>query len=388
MNKEQYMDLFSVYQSRLAGDSFFAKLVSAIQDNIEEFQILKPTDSDTYFPSFLKSKLERFCAFFEHILRPIIALIPAQDDSGTLDNGAGEVIKNISEALNRSVDLYYLGNINNAAVTLGNALDLLFTDQKGLTEDLLTVLPVQPGMDFFRARTIDDAHRTKDEMFHIPFDKRHFASTNRYSIPGVPALYVSTDPYTCFVELDKPDVKTLNYSLLKNNETLNVLMLQRAEDKLYDTITLNAKSLQNNYYGQVLTAMYIVDYLKTFPLIIACTIKVLNSKAPFKPEYIIPQLLLQYLRSSEKIDGIMYPSSKLKYEAGFGFQGVFYNYVFPVKSTCESGYCLKLSKQFSITEPTSLAMEGVEDMPQPKLLEELYLVVNALDSRPLLSVTM
>jgi hypothetical protein len=389
MTKDQYGSLFIAHKIDFKGAGFLIELINAIQDNIEEFQILKPTNVDAHFPSFLKSRLERYSAFFERTLRPIIASIPLENKSGTIDKNASTFIKKLSEALDKSVNLYYLGNTYGASSTLAEILDFLFTGSDRLSKELFFITTIKPGMDFFRARTIDIAPRTKDEMFHIPFDKRQFASTNRYSIPGVPALYVSTDPYTCFVELDKPDVKTLNYSLLKNVKTVNVLKLQRAEEEMYSILSINRKLVESNHLlDNAVLAKYLVEYLEIFPLIISCTIKVLNPKATFKPEYIIPQLLLQYLRNSDKIDGIMYPSSKLQYpEGGFGFQEVFYNYVFPVKSNCEVGYCPELINQFSITEPTSLEMEGERDRPQFKLLEELYKIVNALEKRPLFQLS-
>lgn len=33
-------------------------------------------------------------------------------------------------------------------------------------------------------------HFTKDEMFHIPYDKRHLVGNQRYSLSGLPCLYL------------------------------------------------------------------------------------------------------------------------------------------------------------------------------------------------------
>jgi hypothetical protein len=58
-------------------------------------------------------------------------------------------------------------------------------------------------------------------------------------------------------------------------------------------------------------------YLNLFPLILACSVIVKETDKPFKPEYIIPQLTLEWIRSNalskinEKIRGIAYSSTKI-----------------------------------------------------------------------------
>ena len=50
-----------------------------------------------------------------------------------------------------------------------------------------------------------------------------------------------------------------------------------------------------------------------YPLLMACNLKVKQEDEPFKPEYIIPQLLVQTIRlHSDFIDGISYISIKHK----------------------------------------------------------------------------
>ncbi|MFW1494652.1 hypothetical protein ACEV9S_24505, partial [Vibrio parahaemolyticus] len=50
----------------------------------------------------------------------------------------------------------------------------------------------------------------------------------------------------------------------------------------------------------------------TWPLIAACSIRVKNPSDNFKPEYIIPQLLLQWARDYKSIDGIRYTSTHIE----------------------------------------------------------------------------
>ena len=66
----------------------------------------------------------------------------------------------------------------------------------------------------------------------------------------------------------------------------------------------------------------------TFPLILSCHFKVQFPNDPFKPEYIIPQLVLQWLRSQTDIEGLCFVSTQVDFDqVPLPFS---LNYVFPV----------------------------------------------------------
>ena len=54
-------------------------------------------------------------------------------------------------------------------------------------------------------------HFTKDEMFHIPYDKRHLVGNQRYSLSGLPCLYLGGSSYICWEELGRKDFSTTNF---------------------------------------------------------------------------------------------------------------------------------------------------------------------------------
>ena len=97
----------------------------------------------------------------------------------------------------------------------------------------------------------------------------------------------------------------------------------------------------------------------TFPIILACTIKVKNELADFKPEYIIPQLLLELVSRNESVDGIKFISTKVDYKKIDNVPA--YNYVFPIKQPTREGLCKKLVSCFHTTSPTSWAIEQLID---------------------------
>lgn len=139
---------------------------------------------------------------------------------------------------------------------------------------------------------------------------------------------------------------------LSNTRNLNIVQIQKIEDLL--------KELESQNYSSKQTFLF--RYLTIFPLIIACTIKVKHPAGNFKPEYIIPQLLLQYVSKNDEIDGIKFPSTKVNYSKLTEVEA--YNYVFPVKKVASRGLCEELTNTFHSTEPTSLEIEELMFNPQ------------------------
>lgn len=58
-------------------------------------------------------------------------------------------------------------------------------------------------LSFFRARISKEPLTYKD-MWHIPFKQRSKVSTERFSMPGIPCLYLATSSYGCWLEMNKP----------------------------------------------------------------------------------------------------------------------------------------------------------------------------------------
>ena len=88
---------------------------------------------------------------------------------------------------------------------------------------------------------------------------------------------------------------------------------------------------------------------------VACLCKAKEPDVSFKPEYIISQLLLQYVSQEYvRMAGIQYPSTKIDYR---NLQNIRpYNYVFPVKSNNREGFCNWLVRGFHLTMPIKLPL--------------------------------
>jgi hypothetical protein len=81
-------------------------------------------------------------------------------------------------------------------------------------------------VEFFRARRSEKYTIYKrSEMLHIPFDKRHLISSERFSISGLPCLYLGTTSYCCWLEIGTPSYDKFNVSYLKINGAKEILNL-------------------------------------------------------------------------------------------------------------------------------------------------------------------
>ena len=124
----------------------------------------------------------------------------------------------------------------------------------------------------FRMRCSGDKFQeySEEEMFHIPFEKNYLVGNERFSLSGFPSLYLGESSYVCWEELRRPNLDNVTLAIFQAKQYVKVIDL-----------TYDGKSTISNPLKHC--------------LFLASTIPVLHKDAPFKPEYIIPQLLLQGL---------------------------------------------------------------------------------------------
>ncbi|SFF70596.1 hypothetical protein SAMN04488033_105128 [Salegentibacter agarivorans] len=313
----------------------------------ENFKIPNNQPCNTYFLEFLEQILNEYQGFYEtNLAKYIDSEVPFNDEEGKRnENVTLNKIKYISETIIKTVQLYYDGKIQKASEYFTKRLN----DE--LVNDLIFSTTIKENENFYRARKDDCQLYHPSDLFHIKFELREIVSTARYSIPGLPALYLGNNTYTCWQEFEKSKFRDLWFAKMTNQREMEVTSILRIEDFLKELQSINS----------VLQLTFLLRYLVTFPLILATTIKVKNGRATFKPEYIIPQMLIEYITSKSTIDGIKFPSTKVNYSSLHNMQA--YNYVFPVKKIEKSGYCEQLVEDFLVTKPTCLDMEDIIHNP-------------------------
>lgn len=195
---------------------------------------------------------------------------------------------------------------------------------------------------FYRIRTGDNVLSSDGELFHVPFEKRHLISSQRYSVPGYPMLYLSGSLFTAWCEMDKPELERMSFA-----------GFQFKEDAMFI-------DLGYPYERESIWELYSLFVM--YPLLMACMVRVKYPSAPYKPEYIVPQLMTRLLRNYTSIfTGIAYMSNKLPESyplksitsRNFG--------VFTANNICMKGHDKFLANKMQMTDIITLSREQIRD---------------------------
>lgn len=256
-------------------------------------------------------------------------------------------ITTITKGIKDVIDLYLNGSPAAAyskfdeTIFKGN-IKYLFERRKVIARD----------SSFYRLRTdkLDDPP-TPHQLFHVPFELRFRIDTKRYSIPGFPCLYAADSLHIACKELDVDDaskyLKDVKVVRLTNNSTLRYLDVAARD---VSAILSGKTSFLMTVDDSIIREVF--EYALMFPIIAACHSKIDYERnwAPFKIEYIVPQLMLQWFRDNNKFcDGIRYFSNRIDYDYFKKF-GAVYNFVFPVKASNHQGFCNHLTNLFNSTD--------------------------------------
>jgi hypothetical protein len=182
------------------------------------------------------------------------------------------------------IKLYLSGDIEKAYNKFSN----LINKNRRHIDNLMLHIQEEEEV-FYRVRYSEKDISSKEAIFHVPFDKRHLVSTMRYSIAGVPCLYLGNSIYDCWLEMDKPELNKLFISKFKNIESINILDFAITLNTLYKEPTLSDQRPTQYTFEKI------NSFLTIYPLILACSFKKQNENAKFNIEYILPNMLLQWI---------------------------------------------------------------------------------------------
>ena len=245
-----------------------------------------------------------------------------------------EVTANV-ERLKRIVLSCYQGKRSTAYSQLKN----LFKSYE--TDSIFAKIPSEAI--FYRMRVCDLRKEIKrKELFHIPFEKIRQIKTQRYSSPGYPCLYLGVSLYGCWEEMQRPNTESTLFSVFKTTNSFKVVDMRVPTLEQY---------LNNAEF-----------YLKFFPLIIASTIPVLNNEDIFKPEYLLPQMILEWVIEKRKeINAIgIYYTSAFKNNEFYNLNHEWDNLALPAHKTSDNGICQELASLFTMTKPTCYEYEFMQ----------------------------
>lgn len=216
----------------------------------------------------------------------------------------------------------------------------------------IRVITIEPTTDqksfFYRSRKDDGNIKTFKNMFHVPNNKRGLIKTTRFSTTGYPCLYLGNTIYDCWEEMRRPYFETLCFSGYKVIK----------EFKVYDLLKPSKEEFDSSDLGAILEHLVYV---------IACQFTVYNDNDCFKPEYIIPQLILELIitsnRNKNQSDtlpwGIAFTSTHLAEDFPYR-EDYLKNIAIPVVDTTNE-YCSYLSSLFEISNPINYRYEELKE---------------------------
>lgn len=307
------------------------------------FQLPKKRGSK-YLPDFLATIFEDY----------LITIKDFDEMEGKSLEKHHDNISNFCDQIVLATKQYLNGLTVNAYNELAVGLELV---ENHLYMPIDNAFEMQDVETLFRMRNGTNRVFSKNEMFHIPFDRREIIKTQRYSIPGLPCLYLGNSIYICWEELRRPNI---------NNVQVSRFEIDKSRFKLLDLSFLPAGFIQsyenlkkNSIQGLNLTNLFL-SYIITWPLMASCSIVTSNDDGHFKPEHIIPQLLLQWVSVKHKLDGIKYMSTRIIPEEYKGF-GSHVNYVLPTKKIEKEGICKHLANKTKLTESISWQLLSISN---------------------------
>ena len=227
--------------------------------------------------------------------KKLVALVNQLDDASLKEHFSVKPetvtgrVRRLYDALIGSVRLYLDGRF-------GESRERIFSAFFDNTKDEHNPLPsfsAPKGCNYFRIRE-NPAYSLyrREEIFHIPFERRSAVSNQRFSVSGYPCLYLGSSIYCCWEETNRPNVDTCNVVSMRNTRGLRF-------------IDLSIPGLDEDGFSERSV------YQLVLPL--ACSLRVSDPGVSFKAEYIIPQNVLSCIisRGGEEagnppFDGIIY----------------------------------------------------------------------------------
>lgn len=233
-----------------------------------------------------------------------------------------------------------------AAFLRGNQQDALQKTHKMMQS--MKFDKMSPGVPMYKCRENSKLfHFSKNEMFHIPYEKRNLVGNQRFSLSGLPCLYLGGSSYICWEELGRKDLNSTNYCGYSLKEDINMF------DFLLPIEIKNPHQIRR------------------IVLVLACSLAA-NRDSLFKPEYILSQSILHTLINRSFYNHSQfclrfYSSHLLNGDANYydkdyangDFLARYVNYVFPAASSKSEGYSDDLRKVFNQTETVSLLHETI-----------------------------
>ena len=211
---------------------------------------------------------------------------------------------------------------------------------------------------------------TYQQCLHIPYKKRQLASTNRFSAPGMPCSYMASRKEIGWFECGMPNVYQLaEYRAVEQSKKL----LRLDINPLTDTITLINLGYNRHSDDDIKSKATKLCYV--LPLIASCSVVAKNKEKAFVEAYIIPQMLMAWIKTCTDYVGVRYNPSvdNILVRNNCG-----YNIALPASDPDEDGYSRELMRIFEIKDKKEKRADTINTVyffvtKNSKQIEELNL---------------
>lgn len=291
------------------------------------------------FATYLKAIFDEYLALFATLNSP---------DHLTQEIRAHQAMaQKLCDAILGAVKAYESGLPHGAYVILRNELENIQC-HLGTLSSYQKMTGTDDLSEMYRIRVeVLGADFTRPDLHHVPFEMRHKVRRARYSLPGLPCLYLGSSLYIAWEELGRPAFDSVYFARFKaaDSNKLEYLDLGHRPDEIAQLVRDHAVDLSEaSSQSEFFTA-----YAICWPLIAASSIKRLHKDDPFIAEYVIPQLVLQWIIDSKLYAGIRYFSVRVAPQRVDPLLSN--NYVFPSLQIATHGHCQVLRQQFQMSDP-------------------------------------
>ncbi len=296
-----------------------------------------------------KTRIGAYTDFVDHLLDEYQNQINRVVKRRFIDRAISNELKRVvplSNAVREVVKMVIGGDRTSAYNRLDTALHELGPHLRALMPSGDMSQFVNP---MYRFRPAGQSTFYKGDLFHISFDLRHIVKPMRYSVAGLPSLYLGGSTHVCWRELGERNLATIAVSRFEAVANTNLKVLNFGH-RLPVLASYVAK-VPGDFNGPTPAAAMIAANVACWPLIAACSVRVPDAKATERPEYLVPQLMLEWITRTHQFHGIRYFSTH--YSEYPDDPKTYMNYVFPAKSNSAIGYCSELCQLFKMTDPVS-----------------------------------
>lgn len=167
----------------------------------------------------------------------------------------------------------------------GSLLSVDFGMQNGFTNE---------GVGhYFRIRK-GDKTRSYLEILHIPLSSRRYATTGRFSAPGMPCSYLASTVEICWYECEMPRIFQLAEYKVKGATEDKKKLLRLDINPLFVKHDLPLLYRRNDISDDQMKC-FAEQLFFILPLLAMCSVTARKNDGDFTEEYVIPQMLMAWL---------------------------------------------------------------------------------------------